>query len=151
MVRRPRTTIDTVASDPSQPASPDRQPLNHTAARPGLSARVLGDGIEPDPRFTLANERTFLAWIRTALAFLAGGVALEAFAGDVFPEMVRTPLAVILLLIGMVVAAGATLRWLRVERAMRRSHPLPLPWIAPVLAIGAAITAGILIGALILA
>ena len=33
-------------------------------------------GEEPDYRFTLANERTFLAWIRTALALIAGGVAL---------------------------------------------------------------------------
>ena len=31
------------------------------------------DGEEPDYRFTLANERTFLAWVRTALGLLAGG------------------------------------------------------------------------------
>jgi putative membrane protein len=35
------------------------------------------EGTEPDYRFTLANERTFLAWIRTALALLAGGVLLH--------------------------------------------------------------------------
>jgi putative membrane protein len=34
-------------------------------------------GQEPDYRFSLANERTFLAWIRTALAILASGVALD--------------------------------------------------------------------------
>jgi putative membrane protein len=39
---------------------------------------VYRSGSEPDPRFSLANERTFLAWIRTALALLAGGVGLEA-------------------------------------------------------------------------
>ncbi|GAB14727.1 hypothetical protein ARGLB_075_00090 [Arthrobacter globiformis NBRC 12137] len=55
--------------------------------REGLSARILGGGNEPDPRFTLANERTFLAWIRTSLALLAGGVAVEAFMADLFgPE-----------------------------------------------------------------
>lgn len=118
--------------------------------RTGLSARVLGGGTEPDPRFTLANERTFLAWIRTALAFLAGGVALEAFAGDVFPVVVRTGLAVGLLLLGMIIAAGATVRWVRLERAMRRSRPLPLPWIAPVLAVGAAIATGVMLAVLIL-
>lgn len=32
--------------------------------------------VEPDYRFTLANERTFLAWQRTALGLLAAAVAL---------------------------------------------------------------------------
>ncbi|WP_143342795.1 YidH family protein, partial [Crossiella equi] len=40
--------------------------------------RVYGVGEEPDPRFTLANERTFLAWIRTSLGLMAAGVAVEA-------------------------------------------------------------------------
>ena len=31
---------------------------------------------EPDYRFTLANERTFLAWERTALGLLAAAVAV---------------------------------------------------------------------------
>lgn len=35
---------------------------------------LLKVGEEPDPRFTLANERTFLAWTRTALALLASAV-----------------------------------------------------------------------------
>ena len=50
--------------------------------RGALTKRLLPDGVEPDPRFTLANERTFLAWVRTALAFIAGGIAVEAFTGD---------------------------------------------------------------------
>ena len=36
-------------------------------------------GKTPDYRFTLANERTFLAWIRTALALMAGAVAHAPF------------------------------------------------------------------------
>ena len=32
-----------------------------------------------DYRFILANERTFLAWMRTALGLVAGGVALDQF------------------------------------------------------------------------
>jgi len=40
---------------------------------------VYGAGDEPDARFSLANERTFLAWIRTSLALLAGSIAVEAF------------------------------------------------------------------------
>lgn len=139
-----------MADSPHEPEHSERTPPQHPAQRTGLSARVLGGGIEPDPRFTLANERTFLAWIRTALAFLAGGVALEAFAGDVFPVVVRTGLAVALLLIGMVIAAGATLRWIRLERAMRHSLPLPLPWIAPILAVGAAVAIGVMLAVLLL-
>jgi putative membrane protein len=48
---------------------------------------VCGEGSEPDPRFTLANERTFLAWIRTALALPAGGVALEALTVSLLPGL----------------------------------------------------------------
>ena len=40
--------------------------------------RLRSTGSEPDPRITFANERTFLAWIRTSLALIAAGVALEA-------------------------------------------------------------------------
>ncbi len=49
--------------------------------RSRLADRLLGGGQEPDPRFSLANERTFLAWIRTSLALLAGAVAVDAFIG----------------------------------------------------------------------
>lgn len=110
-----------------------------------FSAHVLGGGTEPDPRFTLANERTFLAWIRTSLAFLAGGIAVEAFTEDLFPEPMRTSLAVALLLLGVLISAGAAWRWVGVERSMRRKTPLPLPLIAPLLGIGGAIASGALV------
>lgn len=100
---------------------------------------VLPGGSEPDPRFTLANERTFLAWIRTSLAFLAGGTALEAFAADAFPSPLRTWLAVLVIGVGILIAAGAAVRWIRVERSMRQSRPLPLPAIVPLLGLGAVI------------
>ncbi|HST72734.1 MULTISPECIES: YidH family protein [Kocuria] len=116
-----------------------------TPRRGRLAQRVLGGGQEPDPRFTLANERTFLAWIRTALAFLAGGIAVEAFTADVFDEPVRTFLAVVLLALSMLVSAGAALRWIGVERSMRHRAPLPLPLIAPLLAVGGAVAAGVLV------
>ncbi len=60
-----------------------------TDHRSWLARRLLPEGSEPDPRFTLANERTFLAWVRTALALLAGGIAIEAFAADLFVVTVR--------------------------------------------------------------
>ena len=60
-------------------------------SRRRVSAWALGGGTEPDPRFTLANERTFLAWIRTSLAMVAGGIAVEAFTSGLFaPEIRKT-------------------------------------------------------------
>lgn len=106
---------------------------------------MLGGGSEPDPRFTLANERTFLAWIRTSLAFLAGGIAVDAFTEELFPPHVRTFLAVVLLLLGMLLSAGAAVRWLSVERAMRRHAPLHLPLIVPLVAVGGAVASGVLV------
>ncbi|CAN5187948.1 hypothetical protein BH11ACT4_BH11ACT4_23260 [soil metagenome] len=90
-------------------------------------------GSEPDPRFSLANERTFLAWIRTSLALMAGGVALEAFAAPVQPGF-RLAAALILVLAGIGAPAQAWLGWLRTERAMRESRPLPSPRLAGPLA-----------------
>lgn len=119
--------------------SPEAPPRNR------FSSRVLGGGTEPDPRFTLANERTFLAWIRTSLAFLAGGIAVEAFTADLFPGPIRTFMAVLLLLLGVLISAGAALRWMGVERSLRHKVPLPLPLLAPLLGIGGAIASGALI------
>lgn len=105
--------------------------------RSALARVVFPDGVEPDPRFTLANERTFLAWTRTSLAFLAGGIALGAFPLDHLQAELRTALSVFIIVIGMLIAAGSATRWVRVERAMRRSQPLPVPAIVPVLSFGA--------------
>lgn len=108
-----------------------------------LARHILPGGQEPDPRFSLANERTFLAWIRTSLALVGGAIAVEAFAGDVFAGLSRTVLAFTLALLGLVASATAGLRWLRVERAMRARRPLPVPALVPVLAGG--LMAGVLL------
>ena len=110
-----------------------------------FSAWALGGGTEPDPRFTLANERTFLAWIRTSLAMVAGGIAVEAFTSELFSPEIRKTVAVLLLLLGLVTGGGSFFRWLNVERAMRRQAPLPAPLIAPILAAGGALVAAVLI------
>lgn len=117
--------------------------------RSRLSDRVLGGGLEPDPRFTLANERTFLAWIRTALAFLAAGIAVEAFTAEIFPPPVRTLLALLLLGLAGLTSALAALRWIGVERRLRRGEPLSLPVLAPVLGGGGVLACGLLIGFLL--
>lgn len=91
-----------------------------------MTDRAPNDGeTEPDYRFTLANERTFLGWIRTALALIAGGVALVQFVPSLgSPALVRV-LAVALIAAGGVFSLLAVLRWNTVQRAMRRGEPLP--------------------------
>ncbi|OMH27735.1 hypothetical protein BKD30_03630 [Tersicoccus phoenicis] len=126
---------------PQGPPQPSVEPDHEAQFRGSLSRRLLPGGQDPDPRFTLANERTFLAWIRTSLALLAGGIAIEAFAADVFEAPLRKTVAVILIVLGMLVSGGAFTRWVRVERAMREKRPLPLPLIAPILGFGAALGA----------
>ena len=125
----------------NQPPSGDPAPPR----RGKIAERLLPGGTEPDPRFTLANERTFLAWIRTSLALLAGGIAIEAFTADLFLEPVRKGLAVLLLLLGMLLSAGAAVRWIRVERSMRNKTPLPLPLIVPLLAGAGALAAAVVL------
>ncbi|MFP3901747.1 MAG: YidH family protein [Acidimicrobiia bacterium] len=95
---------------------------------------------EPDYRFTLANERTFLAWMRTALALLAGGIALHEF-GAFEAEAARTTLTVAALALSLSLAVASFLRWRTVQRAMRRGEPLPHPVAVPLLATAIAIVA----------
>ena len=106
--------------------------------------RVLGPGTEPDPRFTLANERTFLAWIRTGLALIAGAVAIEGFSINL-DETIRGILAVLLIILGATVAIGAGVRWLRVEQAMRQSRPLPVPTLIPFLVLATILASVVLL------
>ncbi|WP_017936005.1 YidH family protein [Nocardioides sp. Iso805N] len=85
---------------------------------------VYDVGEEPDPRFSLANERTFLAWVRTALAMLAGAVALHSLQLPT-SSWLRGLVVVLLLIVGAVCTVLAYVRWARVERAMRLRQPLP--------------------------
>lgn len=100
----------------------------------GWRPRAFREGEDPDPRFTLANERTYLAWVRTGLGLIAAAVGLEAFGTDVVGPTVHTVL-VVGLLVGAVLLVGfAFLRWMGVEAAMRTGRSLPVPAIAAVLA-----------------
>jgi putative membrane protein len=102
-------------------------------------------GTEPDPRFTFANERTFLAWSRTALALVVGGLAvvqlLPPFPGVPFG---RHLLGVPLIALGAVVAVVAYAEWVQAQRALRRGEPLPrsvMPWILSLAIAGMAVAA----------
>lgn len=83
-------------------------------------------GSAPDYRFSLANERTFLAWLRTGLALIAGGLAVAQFLPPLLLPHLREILAVGLLLLGAAVAVGAIDHWARIERAIRLGEELPV-------------------------
>jgi putative membrane protein len=105
--------------------------------------RVYGAGEEPDARASLANERTFLAWIRTGLALAAAGVALEAVDLPVAGAPGRGA-ALVLVALGTVTPVLAWTRWAAVERALRLRRALPSSFLGPVVAVGAAV-AGLLV------
>lgn len=91
-------------------------------------------GNRPDYRFSLANERTFLAWIRTSLAIIAGAIGIDQFASHLGPVHLRLVLSLILLLVGGMLGGFAYSRWARAERAMRHDSDLPLSRLLPFLA-----------------
>jgi putative membrane protein len=74
-----------------------------------------------DYRFLLANERTFLAWMRTALALIAGGVALDQFVVVAGARDLVTVLGIFAIVLGAIVAILGTVQWRRADRAMRNA------------------------------
>ncbi|GLW96960.1 DUF202 domain-containing protein [Microtetraspora sp. NBRC 16547] len=109
------------------------------------------DGHEPDPRFTLANERTFLTWLSTSLAMSAGGIAMAAVPANVFVDWIKTLLAVVLVVLSALTAIMAYPRWRRVQQALRRQDPLPPPALAPLFGYGVAAVAVIALVLILLA
>jgi putative membrane protein len=88
---------------------------------------VYGVGSEPDPRWSMANERTALAWVRTGLALIAGGVALTSVAALSDLPTVLDAVAVVSCLFGGLTAVNGLASWHRAERALRLREPLPAP------------------------
>lgn len=81
-------------------------------------------GQAPDYRFSLANERTYLAWIRTSLAFLAGGVALDQLSLNSPSSTLWAVLALFLCLASALLAIYGYKRWRSNEEAMRLNRDL---------------------------
>lgn len=104
-------------------------------------------GADPDYRFTLANERTFLAWIRTALALAAGGLAAVTILDDFTGEKA---LGVGLMALSFFTSATAYRRWALNERAMRLNEPLPPSRLPMLMAIGVAFVAIIAVTLLVI-
>ena len=98
--------------------------------------RSLGD--EPDYRFSLANERTFLAWIRTALALAAGGLGALHLIPHVYGSEL---LGISLLALSLATAGTAYRRWTLNEISMRLGRPLPVSRLPQVMAVGTTMVA----------
>ena len=121
-----------------------------SAQRPRFPASLYTEGDEPDARFTLANERTFLAWIGASLALVSVGVALESFALGLHPHL-RLGASLLLILAGMACAIQAWFGWVRVERALRHNRPLPaspltLPLSVTVSVVGVLLLLAVILG-----
>lgn len=98
--------------------------MEQNGTRPRFPRSVYDRGTEPDARFSLANERTFLAWISAGLALVSVGVGLESLALNLQPGF-RLAASVVLVLGGIACAVQAWFGWARVERALREGRALP--------------------------
>lgn len=96
---------------------------------------------EPDYRFSLANERTVLAWFRTSLALLAASVGVSQLVPDFAVPGAREAVGVLMGLLSLASSIGGVLRWRAVQRAMRRGEPLPPSRSVPLQAAGLGVVA----------
>ncbi|TDC38603.1 DUF202 domain-containing protein [Micromonospora sp. 15K316] len=106
-------------------------------------------GSTPDYRFSLANERTFLAWLRTGLALVGGGLAVAQFLPPLPLRHLREVIAVVLLLLGGAVAVRAVDHWARTERAIRLGEELPASRFPALLALAVGLGALLLVAAVL--
>jgi putative membrane protein len=83
---------------------------------------VVGPQQEVDYRFLLANERTFLAWMRTGLALIAGGVALDQFVQVAGARDLVAFLGIFAIMLGAIVAVLGIVQWRRADHAMRNGQ-----------------------------
>lgn len=85
------------------------------------------EGEEPDPRWSLANERTLLAYLRTSLSFLVAGLAVAGSYSATDAPAWLAMLGLPLIAVGAVLGATSHARYVAAQRAMRQGVPLPPP------------------------
>lgn len=102
-------------------------------------------GSDPDYRFSLANERTFLAWIRTSLALVGGGLAIAALLPAETTSPLRDAVGLVLVVFGTLLAGASFARWSRNEDAMRQKRPIPASVLPLVLSVGVLVVAGMVV------
>jgi putative membrane protein len=73
----------------------------------------------PDVRFSLANERTLLAYQRTAIGLMAAAIAVIHFFGD---STLVFLLAAALIVTGGVAAVGGYLHYRTIDAAIRQGR-----------------------------
>jgi putative membrane protein len=105
------------------------------------SATGPEDEVEPDVRFTYANERTFLAWNRTALAIIATGVVVVGILPKFSVDFGRRILGIPMILLGAFISWRSLGEWRDNEEAMRHERPLPRSNLPRILTIGVVIVA----------
>jgi putative membrane protein len=112
-----------------------------TADGPDASEPVEETGHPIDVRFSYANERTFLAWNRTALALIATGVAATQLLPKFDVTFGRRLLGIPLIALGALIALTSYSHWQANERAMREGKALVPSRIPLILGIGIGVVA----------
>lgn len=132
-------------------ASVTADPVNQVGGAPlGRDTGPLPEE-EPDVRLIFANERTFLAWNRTALALIATGVAATQLLPSLHVVGGRRLLGLPLIVLGAVVAAISYRHWQANGRAMRRGEPLPRSLLPVVVSVGIGLVAMVGVALVVLA
>ncbi|MGI8754845.1 MAG: YidH family protein [Acidimicrobiales bacterium] len=116
--------------------------------RPGRRPSAHEVGTEPDSRFSYANERTFRAWIRTALALVATGLAVTQLLPKIAFVGGRRLIGLPLITLGVVCSLMSYHRWEVNQIAMRLGQPLPPSRLPQVVALGVASIALVALGSL---
>jgi putative membrane protein len=101
------------------------EPSSPADGAPEPSRDDTGDGQAPDVRFSFANERTFLAWQRTALGLMTAGLAITQLLPSFDFPGGRRLIGLPLIALGIVIASLSYWEWRLNEQAMRHDQPLP--------------------------